>query len=106
MRLGELAEVAKQQIICLDGKDGKVVFKRYEKLSEKHKLYNHFEKYKDVEVLSVWSEIVAEKPLGYTNIARSVLKCYLSHYGLEKVREAESALAENEKARKGVRDET
>lgn len=94
MRLGELAEVAKQPIICLDGKDGKVVFKRYEKVSDKNKLYNHFEKYKDVEILSVWCEIVANKPIGFTNVARSVLKCYLSHYDLEKVREAESALAE------------
>lgn len=93
MRLGELAEVAKQPIICLDSRDGKVVFKRYEKLSERHKLYNHFEKYKDVEVLSVWSEIVADKPLGFTNIARSVLKCYLLSYDLEKIREAESVLA-------------
>ena len=86
MTLGELAKVSMQPIICLDGMNGKVVFKRYEsKLKD-----GHFEKYADVTVLSVWSEIVAEKPLGFTNYAHSVLKCYLPHTELEEVRKTYS----------------
>lgn len=64
MTLGELAEVAQQPIVCMDGLDGKIIFKGYRKVSEKDRNYGLFNKYKDVDVLSVWSEIVAEKPLG------------------------------------------
>ena len=85
MKLGELAEVAQQPIVCMDGLDGKIIFKEYRKVSEKNKLYDRFSKYKDVDVLSVWSEIVANKPLGFQSIARPVLKCYLNHCALRDV---------------------
>ena len=74
MTLGELAKVAQQPIICLDGMNGKVVFKGYKQVSAKNAMYKSYEKYKDVDVLSVWSEIVADKPLGFINSARPVLK--------------------------------
>lgn len=86
MTLGELAEVSMQPIVCLDGMDGKVIFKRYERNSKD----GRFEKYADVTVLSVWSEIVVEKALGFTNHAHSVLKCYLSNIELEEVRKTNS----------------
>lgn len=85
MKLGELAEVAQQPIVCLDGLNGKIIFKKYTKVSEKSELYDRFNRYKDVEVLSVWSEIVADKPLGFVNIAKPVLKCYLNHCALREI---------------------
>lgn len=85
MKLGELAEVIQQPIVCMDGLNGKIIFKEYRKVPEKNKLYDRFNKYKDVDVLSVWSEIVAEKPLGFCNTAKPVLKCYLNHCALREV---------------------
>ena len=85
MTLGELAEVAQQTIVCMDGLNGKIIFKEYRNVPEKNRNYERFKKYKDVDVLSVWSEIVAEKPLGFCNIAKPVLKCYLNHCALREI---------------------
>lgn len=85
MTLGELAEVAQQPIVCMDGLNGKIIFKEYRNVPEKNRNYERFNKYKDVDVLSVWSEIVAEKPLGFCNIAKPVLKCYLNHCALREI---------------------
>lgn len=89
MTLWELAYITEQPLIVIDSMTGKVVFKRYEIQNPKGKMFEHYKKYADCEIRTIWSELVAEKSIGFGNYAHSVIKCYVSHADLERVRQAD-----------------
>lgn len=73
MTVGDVRKILQGRLIARDARDGSIVFDTNTNLKE------YIDKYDDVEVLDIWSEIKIKKNIGFGNAAEPAILIYIKH---------------------------